>query len=128
MNTQKSDQASVIKRLILQHVMRERLDYAALVEKIQSHVWVIMKGLPGMEEDANEAGEIMCEVVQAHGEFAIVRPCWAASEAYAVGHRQFVIHLSRWSEYFVEWHSDYYDLARHMGGGAATVVLAKKEE
>ena len=127
MNTKKSDQASVIKRLILQHVMRERLDCAALVEKIQSHDWVIMTGLPGEKEEENEAGQLMCEVVHGHGEFAIVKPTYSGDAPYQVGHRQFIIHLSRWSEFFVEWHTDYYDLAGHMGGGTTTELIAKKE-
>ena len=76
----KSDQCSVISRLIMQHVMKERPDYVVLVDKIRSHTWVIMQDLPdnqnGLgESNANEIGRAMCEVVHAHGEFATIRPC-----------------------------------------------------
>ena len=122
----KSDQCSVIKRLIMQHVMKERPDFLALVEKINWHNWVIMKDLEGTEGEANEFGQIMCEVVHAHGEFATVCVCFRDCEPYHAGRQVFVIHLSRWSEFFVEFHTDYYDLADAMGGGATTELLAKK--
>ena len=124
---EKSDQCSVIKRLIIQHVMKERPDFAALVEKIQSHSWVIMKALPGVQEEANDAGQYMCEVVHAHGEFTIVRVCLFNSEPYVVGSHQFVIHLSRWAEYFVEFHTDFFKFAEACGGGTSTTMIAKKE-
>ena len=125
MSKEQSDQCSVIKRLIMQHVMKERPDFLALVEDITRHSWVIMKNLPGAGEDANEVGQLMCEVVHAHGEFAIVRVCLQHSESYVVGQHQFVIHLSRWSEFFYEWHSDYYDMADAMGTGVRTTRLGK---
>ena len=125
----KSDQCSVISRLIMQHVMKERPDFAALAEKINRRCWVIMKGLPGAEDEANEFGQLMCEVVHAHGEFATVRVCYrnGCMEPYQVGREVFVIHLSRWSEFFVEWHTDYYEMAFDLGGGGRTTVLGKKE-
>ena len=126
MSKEKSDQCSIIKRLIMQHVMKERPDFVELAENINRRCWVIMKNLPGSEEEGNEFGQIMCEVVHAHGEFAIVRPCYGASEPYQVGHRQFVIHLSRWSEFFVEWHTDYYDFAGATGTGGNTTRLEKE--
>ena len=75
MSKPKSDQCSIIKRLIMQHVMKERPDFVELVENINRRCWVIMKNLPGAENDANEVGQMMCEVVHAHGEFATVRVC-----------------------------------------------------
>ena len=123
----KSDQCSVIKRLIMQHVMKERPDFLALAEDINRHNWVIMKDLEGSEEEANEFGEIMCEVVHAHGEFATVCVCFGSSEPYTSGQRTFVIHLSRWSEFFVEWHTDYYQFADSMGTGGNSTVLGKRK-
>ena len=125
-NKKKSDYCSVIKRLIMQHVMEERPDFAALAENIRSHKWVIMKDLPGAEEDANEVGQYMCEVVHAHGEFAIVRVCYRASEPYTPSARQFVIHLSRWAEYFVKFHIDYYNFADAMGSTSPTTTVIPK--
>ena len=109
----------------MQYVMEERPDFAALAENIRSHKWVIMKDLPGAEEEANEVGQYMCEVVHAHGEFAIVRVCYRACEPYTPSARQFVIHLSRWAEYFVEFHTDYYNFANINGGGGETTVIPK---
>ena len=122
----KSDQASVIKRLILQHVMKERPAFLALVENINRHGWVIMKTLPGVEEEGNEFGQLMCEVVHAHGEFATICVCYRDSEPYNAGREVFVIPLSRWSEFFDEWHTDYYQLAESMGTGGHSTVLGKK--
>ena len=116
----KSDQCSVIKRLIMQHVMKERPDFLALAEKINNHIWVIMKGLEGAEEEADEFGHLMCNVVHAHGEFATVCVCFGNSEPYNTGRQVFVIHLSRWSEFFDEWHTDFYRMAFDMGSGGNT--------
>ena len=119
--------SSDIARLIMKHVMKERPDFLALVENINRHGWVIMKTLPGVEEEGNEFGQIMCEVVHANGEFATVCVCYRDSEPYNAGREVFVIHLSRWSEFFDEWHTDYYQFAEQTGGGGTTMVLGKKE-
>ena len=123
MSIQKSDQCSVIKRLIMQHVMKERPDYVELAEKIRSHNWVIMKDLPDNQDGENEIGRTMCEVVHAHGEFATLRPCMQDSEPYSPGFKVYVIHLSRWEEFFVEFHTDYYDFAGATGTGGNTTRL-----
>ena len=126
MSKPKSDQCSVIKRLIMQHVMEERPDYVELAEKIRSHNWVIMKDLPDNDSNANVIGRTMCEVVHAHSEFATLRPCMQDSEPYAPGFKVFIIHLSRWEEFFVEFHTDYYDFAEAMSTGTDTTMIAKK--
>ena len=119
--------SSDIARLIMKHVMKERPDFLALVENINRHSWVIMKDLPDLEEEANEFGQVMCEVVHAHGEFATVCVCFGNSEPYNTGRQVFVIHLSRWSEFFDEWHTDFYQMAESMDTGGNTRLLGKKE-
>ena len=106
-----SDQASVIKRLIMQHVREERPDFAALVDRINSYKYVIMFDLPGLEDNANEEGNHMCEIVHAHGNYVVIRPCKGDSEPFTPPREQFVINLSRWHHYFVEFHTDFYGMA-----------------
>ena len=127
----KSDQCSVISRLIMRHVMKERPDYVEFAKTINCHRWVIMKDLPDNcdslgESYGNEIRRTMCGVVLAHGEFATIRPCLQNSEPYCPGFQVYVIHLSRWEEFFVEFHTDYYDFADATGGGTATELLRKK--
>ena len=86
-----------------------------------------MKDLDGAEEEADEFGHIMCNVVHAHGEFATMGVCFRNCEPYSVKSDTFVIHLSRWSEFFVEWHTDYYQIAMSMGTGGSTTRLEKIE-
>ena len=108
--------------------MEERPDFVELAKRIRSHNWVIMKDLPDNqnvvgESNANEIGRAMCEVVHAHGEFATLRPCMQNCEPYCPGYKVFVIHLSRWEEFFVEWHTDYYDFADAMSTGTDTTIV-----
>ena len=124
-SNEKLDSSSVITRLILQHVKNERLDYAELVEKINNNRWVLMKELPG-DDDQNAAGLSMCEIVHAHGEYATVRPCCKDSEAYFPGMGIYVIHLARWSEFFVQFHMDYYDFAEYTPGTSRTLIEKSK--
>ena len=111
----------------MQHVMVERPDYAELVEKIQAAQWVIMKNLPNCD-DEDENGHSMCEVVHAHGEYAVVRPCYLHSEAFNPGTEVHVIQLSRWSEFFVEFHTDFYNFGEIGGCGPATHRIDKVAE
>lgn len=125
MDRKKLDQCSVIKRMILQHVMVERPDYAQLVEEIGSHQWVIMHNLPDCEDVTD--GKSMCEIVHCHGEYAVVRACYIDSEPYTPGREQYVIHLSRWSEFFVDFDHDFFGFANMLGGRPDTSTLLDKE-
>jgi hypothetical protein len=96
----------------MQHVQEDinRPDYRKLAEKINGREWVIMKPsvMPG------ETHNQMCRIVHAHGEYATLHLCMEHSEAYSVGFKTVTIHLSKWSEHFEEWHTDFYDIAKCM--------------
>ena len=118
------DQPSVIKRLIMQHVQEDinRPDYRELAEEINSYLWVIMK--PSVSEGGETANQ-MCRVVHAHGEYATLHLCCEDSEAYSVGFKTVTIHLSKWSEHFEEWHTDFYDMAECMNGVYVPHIIEK---
>ena len=117
------DQPSVIKHLIMQHVQEDinRPDYRKLAEEINGREWVIMKG---HVHNDNEPGSlnVMCRIINAHGEYATLQLCWENSEAYSCSPKIVVIHLSKWSEYYVEWHTDFYRFCEHMGSVGTTHI------
>jgi hypothetical protein len=123
------DQPSTIKRLIMQHVQEDinRPDYRKLADKINSKTWVIMKPSVAKGLFETTTRNQMCRVVHAHGEYATLHLCCEDSESYSMGFRTVTIHLSKWSEHFEEWHTDFYDLEEAMSTVVYTPLIIEKD-
>ena len=85
-----------------------------LAKKIRSNKWCVMKNLPNSAE-GNDDGKVMCEIVYVSITEAIVRECYQHSEPFNPGSGQYIIHLSRWDEFFVHFHVDFYNFRDESG-------------
>ena len=117
-----ADQPSMIKKLIMQHTQEDinRPDYRELAETINQRTWVIMKEATFPGEDG---GNCMCRIIRAHGAYATLQSTMEDCDPFTPGHKVAVIHLSKWSEYFVEFHTDFYELAQTFGGTEGPYII-----
>ena len=111
---------AVVSNLILKYVIEP--GFEDLANKIRSNAWCVLENLPDSEE-SNEDGQVMCEIVYVSSTDAIVRECYRHSEPFNPGVKQYNIHLSRWDEFFVHFHVDFYNFSE--GGIPVTTRVGK---
>ena len=120
------DQPSVIKTLIMQHVQEDinNPQYRKLADEINKRTWVIMKEATFPGEDG---GNCMCRIIRAHGAYATLQNVADGCDPFAPGYKIVMIHLSKWSEYFVEFHTDFYELASTFGDVSEGPTFIEKD-